>query len=66
MYFKTTELEMYTTSYIDFAPYVQSFKMFETYLVNFTNDLNSPDIMWHFREVDTTELACSEAYQCRP
>ena len=35
---------------------MQSFRMFEAYLVNFTNDLNSPDIMSHFTEADTTQL----------
>ena len=66
------------TNYIDFAPYMWSFRKFEAYLVNFTNDLNSPDIMHHFREADTTQLTwerskiwvypnhynCSEAYWC--
>ena len=28
----------------------------EAYLVNFTNDLNSPDILHHFREADTSWL----------
>ena len=35
---------------------MQSFKKFEAYLLNLTSDLNSPDIMKHFKEVDTTEL----------
>ena len=51
---------------------------FEADLVNFTNVFNSPDIISHFREEDTTKLFwerskiqvypnhynCSEAYQC--
>ena len=45
----------HVTIYIDLAQYVQSFRKFEAYLVNFTNDLNSPDIMSHFREADTTQ-----------
>ena len=45
------------TSYIDFAPYVQSLRMFVAYLVHFTNDLNSPNIMNHFREAGTTGLS---------
>ena len=32
------------TSYVDFAPYLNSFSKFETYLVNFITDLNSPNI----------------------
>ena len=44
------------TSYADFAPYVQLFKKFGTYLVNFTGDLNSPDIMKHFKVADITWL----------
>ena len=43
-------------SYTDFAPYLQFFRKFEAYLVNFTNDLNSPDIISHFREADTIQL----------
>ena len=31
-------------------------KTLETYLVNITNDLNSPNIVKHFRETDTTQL----------
>ena len=66
------------TSYVNFAPYVQSFKKFETYLVNFTNDLNSLDILKCFKEAYTTQCVwkrskvqtfpnhynCSESYQC--
>ena len=44
------------TSYADFAPYVQLFGKFEDYLINFTYDLNSPDVMSHSGEVDTTQL----------
>ena len=54
-------------------------KKFETYLVNFTNDLNFIDIMKHFKEVDTAQFICEgsnvrtspnhynclESYQCR-
>ena len=66
------------TSYVDFALYVQSFKKFGTCLVNFTRDLYSPDIMKHFKEMDTIWLFwdrskvrtiqnhynCLESYQC--
>ena len=44
------------TSYVDFSPYLNPFNMFETYWVNFTNDLNSPDVLAHFQEADTTFL----------
>ena len=67
------------TSYVDFASYMWSFRKFEAYLVNFTNDLNSPDVIKCFREAHTTQLIwerskiqtvpnhynCSEAYWCR-
>ena len=52
------------TSYIEFAPYIQSFGKFEAYLVNVTNDLNSPDIMRHFSEADTTQLAWERSKIC--
>ena len=64
------------TSFVDLAPYMQSFKKAEPYLVNFTNDLSSPDIVKPFKEADTTQhiwerskvqtisnhCNCSEAY----
>ena len=67
------------TSYIDFAPYMWSVRMLEAYLVNFTDDLNSADIIKHFKEADITQLTwerskilvypnhynCSKTYQCR-
>ena len=67
------------TSYVNIIPYLNSFSKFETYLVNFTNDLNSPDILAHFQEADTTHTVwaryeilknpnyhhCSKVYQCR-
>ena len=67
------------TSYIDFVPYVWSFRKFEAYLVNFTNDLNSRNIMKGFKKAHTTGLTwersklqvypnhyhCLEACWCR-
>ena len=44
------------TRNVNFAPYIGTFIKFETYLVNFTKDLNPPDIMKYFKEVDTTQL----------
>ena len=37
------------TSYVKFTPYVHSFSNFETYLVNFTNELSS-DVLACFQE----------------
>ena len=30
--------------------------MFETYLVNIINDFNSPDVLAHFQEADSTHI----------
>ena len=42
------------TSYVDFAPYLNSFSTIETHLMNFTNDLTFPDVIDYFHDTDTT------------
>ena len=37
-------------SYINSPPYLNSFSKIETYLVNLTNDLNSPHVLACFQE----------------
>ena len=44
------------TSYVDFTPYLHSFNKFETYLLNVTNHLKSPNVLAHFHEADTTHI----------
>ena len=38
------------TSYVKYTPYLHSVSKFETYLVNITYVLNSPDILAHFKK----------------
>ena len=46
------------TSFIEFAPYIESFKAFERFLNRFTRDLDNPDFVGPLYNINRTKPIC--------